>query len=77
MGNFMSRSKLLMTVFSRLLGGVVFFLLIFFLPAGTWSYWQAWLYLGVLILPMLFVIVYFIGRDPELLERRHLLNNPG
>ena len=66
----MSRSKLLFTVFSRMLGGAVFFLLIFLLPAGTWNYWQAWLYIGALFIPMLFVIAYFMKRDPSLLERR-------
>ena len=66
----MSRSKLLFVVGSRLLMGVVMFALLFFLPAGTWSYWQAWLYIGVLIIPMVVVLAYFMKRDPELLERR-------
>lgn len=66
----MSRSKLLMTVVGRLLAGVLMFALLFFLPAGTWLYWQAWLYIGVLITPMFFVIAYFMKKDPDLLERR-------
>ncbi|NOH03145.1 MAG: isoprenylcysteine carboxylmethyltransferase family protein [Chloroflexi bacterium] len=66
----MSRSKLLATVLSRLFGGALFFLLIFFLPAGTWRYWQAWMYIGVLFIPMLFVLAYFMKNDPDLLERR-------
>lgn len=66
----MPRSKLLATVLSRLLGGALFFMLIFFLPAGTWNYWQAWMYIGVLFVPMLFVLAYFMKNDPGLLERR-------
>lgn len=66
----MSRSKLLATVLSRLFGGLFMFALLFFLPAGTWKYWQAWMYIGVLVLPMFFVLAYFMKRDPELLERR-------
>lgn len=66
----MSRFKLLATVLSRLIGGILFFMLIFFLPAQTWGYWQAWMYIGVLIIPMLFVMVYLIKYDPELLGRR-------
>lgn len=66
----MSHSKLLATVLSRLISGVAMFGLLFFLPAGTWAYWQAWMYLGVLMIPMLFVLAYFMKRDPELLERR-------
>lgn len=66
----MSRSKLLMTVVGRLLAGVLMFALLFFLPAGKWRYWQAWMYIGVLITPMFFVIAYFMKKDPDLLERR-------
>jgi len=66
----MSRTRIFFMVLSRLVGGAIFFLLIFLLPAGTWTYWQAWLYIGVLFTPMLFVLAYFIRRDPELLVRR-------
>jgi len=66
----MSRSKLLFTVLSRLFTGVVMFALLFFLPAGTWRYWQAWMYIGILIIPMFFVLAYFMKNDPALLERR-------
>lgn len=66
----MSRSKLLFTVLSRLIAGVVMFALLFFLPAGTWLYWQAWMYIGILIIPMFFVLAYFMKHDPALLERR-------
>lgn len=66
----MSRSKLLATVLSRLFGGIVMFMLLFLLPAGTWRYWQAWMYIGILFVPMLFVLAYFMKNDPGLLERR-------
>ena len=32
---------------------VVFFCLLFFAPAGTFAYWQAWAYMGVVLIPML------------------------
>ena len=66
----MSRSKLLFTVISRLIAGVLMFALLFFLQAGTWRYWQAWMYIGILIIPMFFVLAYFMKHDPALLERR-------
>lgn len=66
----MSRSKLLFTVLSRLIAGIVMFALLFFLPAGTWRYWQGWMYIAVLIIPMFFVMTYFMKHDPALLERR-------
>ncbi len=42
----------------------------FFLPAGTLDYWQAWVYLAILLLPMCLVVAYFLKNEPELLERR-------
>jgi protein-S-isoprenylcysteine O-methyltransferase Ste14 len=66
----MSRSQLLKIVASRVLGFVVVLMLFFFLPAGTWKYWQAWVYMGMLLVPMFFVLVYLLRNDPELLERR-------
>lgn len=44
--------------------------LIFFWPAGTLRYWQAWIYITILFIPMVGVFVYFIRKDPELLVRR-------
>lgn len=41
-----------------------------FLPAGTFDYWQAWLYLATLFIPVLALGSYLALRDPELLERR-------
>lgn len=43
---------------------------LFFLPAGTLAYWEAWLYLAILFIPMAFVMIYLLKNDPELLERR-------
>jgi len=48
----------------------VFFLLIFLLTAGSFDYWQAYIYLAVLIIPMIFVFFYFLKKDPKFLERR-------
>lgn len=66
----MPRDKLLKIVASRLFMIIPMFMLFFFLPAGTWNYWQAWVYMGVLITPMFFAMIYLLKNDPELLERR-------
>jgi protein-S-isoprenylcysteine O-methyltransferase Ste14 len=42
----------------------------FFLPAGTLRYWQAWVYIAILCVPMLVAVVLLLKRDPGLLERR-------
>jgi protein-S-isoprenylcysteine O-methyltransferase Ste14 len=41
-----------------------------FIPAGSLHYWQAWVWLGVLFVPLIFVVNYFLKRDPKFLERR-------
>lgn len=43
---------------------------IFFLPAGTLAYWHGWVYLGVLLIPMAFLLRYLLRHSPHLLERR-------
>ncbi len=42
----------------------------FFLPAGTFAYWEAWTYIAVLFIPMFFVFIYLVKKEPELLIRR-------
>jgi len=44
--------------------------LMLFLPAGTLLYWQGWVYIALLFIPMLLVLAYFLKHDPEVLERR-------
>jgi protein-S-isoprenylcysteine O-methyltransferase Ste14 len=44
--------------------------LMFFVPAGTLDYWQAWAYIAMVFIPASLVILYFLNKDPEFLERR-------
>jgi len=44
--------------------------LIILLPAGTLYFWQAYTYFAVLVVPMIFVTLYFLKKDPKFLERR-------
>jgi protein-S-isoprenylcysteine O-methyltransferase Ste14 len=66
----MTRNQLLRTALTRLLLGVAALGALLFVPAGTFRYWQAWLWLGVLIIPLLAVGTYLFLKDPALLERR-------
>lgn len=50
--------------------GAVVLGVIFFLPAGSLRYWEAWLFLATLFVPMAFVARYLLRHDPALLERR-------
>jgi len=45
-------------------------ILLILLPAGTFNYWQVYVYCGILIVPMIFVLFYFLKSDPKFLERR-------
>ena len=44
--------------------------LLIFLPAGTFNYWQVYVYCGILVVPIIFVLFYFLKNDPKFLERR-------
>ncbi len=44
--------------------------LILFLCAGSIHYWNAWLYLISLAIPIFFLGVYLYMKDPELLKKR-------
>jgi protein-S-isoprenylcysteine O-methyltransferase Ste14 len=41
-----------------------------FLAAGTFKFWQGWIFLGLLLIPMVVASIYFYERDPQLVERR-------
>ena len=66
----MMDKKLLTTALTRVLAGIVIMAALIFIPAGTWAYWQGWLLLGILFIPMIvagFVLMY---KAPELLKKR-------
>jgi len=42
----------------------------FFGAAGTFDYWQAWIYMAMVLIPMAFVGGYMLRHSPELLQRR-------
>lgn len=48
----------------------VFIGLILFLPAGSFRFWEAWVYAVVLLIPMMITVTYLAKNDPALLERR-------
>jgi protein-S-isoprenylcysteine O-methyltransferase Ste14 len=44
--------------------------LFFFLPAGSFRFWEAWVYSVVLFIPMITTLTYLVRHDAALLERR-------
>jgi len=63
-------NELIKLVSGRILILIPVLLAMFLLPAGTFAYWEAWLYLAVLLTPMFLVLFYLLKNDPGLLERR-------
>ena len=51
------------------LAAVVVWLMLF-LPAGSLEYFQGWVFMGVIFIPCILVVAYFLKNDPELLARR-------
>ena len=66
----MSRVALIGKALLMFLTGLLVLGAVFFLSAGTMGYWPAWAYMSVLFVPMSFVVLYFILKDPAFLERR-------
>ena len=62
--------KLLISGLTKLIFGFVLIGLLLFLPAGTLHYFGAWLFLGVLFVPMLIMGAVMLLKAPALLEKR-------
>lgn len=50
--------------------GVVILGLLLFLPAGSFRYWQGWLLMGILFVPMFLAGLVMMAKNPELLRKR-------
>jgi protein-S-isoprenylcysteine O-methyltransferase Ste14 len=50
--------------------GIVVIGLLLFLPAGSFRYWNAWLLMGVLFVPMIIIGLIMLVFDQELLRKR-------
>lgn len=61
---------MLINTIIRYIAAVIIIGLMLFLSAGTIFYWQAWVFIAIFFVPMLFIALYLIKRDPELLKRR-------
>ncbi|GAG64196.1 unnamed protein product [marine sediment metagenome] len=68
--NTSNNRQLLIKVLIRFVLVIILIGLILFLPAGSIKFWEAWVYIGILFTPMIFVLIYLLEKDPELLERR-------
>ena len=50
--------------------GAVLVGILIFLPAGTFLYFNGWLLMGILFVPMFFAGIVMMFKNPELLKKR-------
>ena len=62
--------KLFIQALTKFLVGLLLVALLLFLPAGTFAYWQAWLFIGILFVPMFIAGIWLMWKQPELLRKR-------
>ena len=63
-------TKLFFQALTKFLLGVIIFGLLIFLPAGSLHYWQGWLLIGILFVPMFVAGLLLMVKNPELLRKR-------
>ena len=62
--------KLFGSAMLKFISGLLLMGLLLFLPAGSFAYWQAWLLIGILFVPMFLAGLVMMARSPELLRKR-------
>ena len=59
-----------MQAITKVLSGIILVELLLFLPAGSFSYWNGWLLVGILFIPMVVAGFFMMKKSPELLQKR-------
>ena len=63
-------AKLLTQALAKVSLGIVLMGLLLFLPAGSLRYWQGWLLMGILFVPMFIAGFVMLFKNPDLLRKR-------
>ena len=63
-------TKLLIDAIRKFTLSVVLIGILIFLPAGTFSFFNGWLFMGILFMPMFLLGIVLMGKNPELLRKR-------
>jgi protein-S-isoprenylcysteine O-methyltransferase Ste14 len=63
-------AKLFVQAIVKFLFGLVLVGLLLFLPAWSLKYWNGWLFLGILFVPMFIAGIVMMFKSPELLKKR-------
>ena len=68
--SFMMKNNLFLQALIKFIAGLLLVGLLLFVPAGTVAFWQAWLLIGILFVPMFIAGLVMMKRSPELLQKR-------
>ncbi len=63
-------AKLMFRALFKYLAGLIVAGALIFIPAGTLSFFNGWLFMGLLFVPMLIAGIVLVFKNPELLEKR-------
>ena len=64
------KNNLLQSALIKFFAGVILVGLVLFIPAGSFAFWQAWLLMGVLFIPMFVAGLILMKINPVLLRKR-------
>ena len=64
------RKNLVLQALTKYIAGLVFVGLMVFLPAGSMTYFNGWLFMALLFIPMLLLGIVLFIKSPELLAKR-------
>jgi len=62
--------RLFFQAIAKFLLGFIMVGLLIFIPAGTFKYWNGWLFMGLLFIPMFIAGIVLMIKNPELLRKR-------
>ncbi len=62
--------KLFVQAVTKFIMGILLLGILLFLPAGSFAYWQAWLLMGILFIPMFIAGLIMMKKNPTLLQKR-------
>lgn len=62
--------KLFIQAITKIFSGMALIGLVIFVPAGTLSFFNGWVLMGILFVPMFFAGIVMMFRNPELLKKR-------
>ena len=62
--------ELLFEAIKKYVLGVIIVGCLLFIPANSFKYWNGWLFMGLLFIPMLIAGIFLMIKNPELLKKR-------